>query len=323
MKLLHALGQSDLIIGAALGSARDFLTLSLERSLGAVSKLFWQRVNYRYASHIFSAFKSIAFALNPASLSDNVAQANASFLLGAKMRRNHNRKLLIRKDCLEKSAYHCEPGLIEHIRDCGKVLRDYVSEFAPGRPVIFAPVHTVSDRIAAVVCSLGPAGQATVVSAYAADVLGKDEMDVFAAVGGRMDRLTTANLRGTELRHHLRALTDGRAHLVVFPDALPEFTSALAGRSMRTKRVEIFGRPGRLHSGLEVLSRASRAVVVYFALYEARGRLSIDILSSLNWNEIESSEASIIEVAIRKHWRVWLLWRCRSLFYMNPETAYE
>jgi len=323
MRLLYALERSDLLIKATLGGIKDFLALALACSARALSRLFWRRVPYRCAAGSLRPLATIRAVLGASLVSDEVARANAAFLLGIKMRKHHHGALWARKQCLEKSAYHCEPTLIADIRDCGKMLRSYVAEVCPGRPVIFAPLHTVSDRIAAVVCTLGPARHAAIVSAYIAGTSGKDELNIVAAVGGRLDRLVAADLKGAELRHHIRAVTEGRVNLVVFPDALPEFTNAMAGRSMRTRKIEIFRRHGRLHTAVEMLSRTSNAVAVYFALHEAEGRLGIDILGHLNCSEIESSEASIIEAAVCKHWRFWLLWHCGSLFYMNPATAYE
>ena len=323
MRLLYALERSDLVARAALGSVKDLFVLNLHRATAAIAQQFWRRVPYRYVGYVASlvpSWNSFIAALNPTSAHDDVAQIHAAFLLGEKMHRRHDERLWARKKCLEKSGYHGEPGLIAHIRDCGQTLRDYVAATCPGRPLIFAPLHTVSDRIAAAVCSLGPARHATVVSAYAADALGKDEMHSVALLGTKLDRLMVADLKAAEFRRRIKAVSEGRSHLVVFPDALPEFTSAMAGRPMRTRKIDIFKRPGRLHAGLEVLSKASKAVVVYFALYEARGCLRIDVLGSLNWDGIASSGASMIEEGIRRHWRFWLLWRCRSLFYMNPES---
>jgi len=233
MRLLYALERSDLVARAALGSVKDLFVLNLHRATAAIAQQFWRRVPYRYVGYVASlvpSWNSFIAALNPTSAHDDVAQTHATFLLGEKMHRRHDERLWARKKCLEKSGYHGEPGLIAHIRDCGQTLRDYVAATCPGRPLIFAPLHTVSDRIAAAVCSLGPAGRATVVSAYAADALGKDEMHSVALLGTKLDRLMVADLKAAEFRRRIKAVSEGRSHLVVFPDALPEFTSAMAGR---------------------------------------------------------------------------------------------
>lgn len=323
MSLSYACARPGLAVRAALGAIKDFFAANAAKWAAAASRLFWRRVPYRYAAAVVSPLMFFVSILNARFAFGETPRTNAAFLLGVNMRRYHHDALWARKKCLEKSMYHCEPHLVAEIKGCGKILNDYVRETCPGRPVLFATMHTVSDRLATVICSLGPAGHVTTISGYADDTLGKGELDIVAAVGTELDRLPTAKLKGPELRHCIKAVVQGRTHLAISPDALPEYTSALAGRPMRTKKIQMFDRPGRLHSGLEVLARASKAVVVYLALHEAEGRLRIDILGRLDWSEIESSEASIIEAAIRKHWRFWLLWHCRSLFYMNPETAYE
>jgi hypothetical protein len=226
------------------------------------------------------------------------------------------------KDYLEKSLYFHRAQQVRALRACAQKLERAAAEIRlGGQPILFAPLHVVSDVLAVLVVASMNLGHnhATAISSHGQGVaLGPLEAESLKGLNINLTQMDPLALKPGEFKAAIKAIKQHRTHFVVFPDILPEITYRLNRKSMRTYDCSLFGRPAKLHSGLNDIARLSGATALFFCLMEKDGQLDIDILQAVPAAKLTEEGPRVIEAAIRKHARQWLLWHSPSLFYFNP-----
>lgn len=219
-----------------------------------------------------------------------------------------------RRLALHSALYHTEPGLMAMIADCAATLARTRDERLPGgTPCIFAPLHVCADAVAAMTVAMVAPRRTHVYSIYPDGYFGASQMSRLQACGLELIQHHPDEAPAQQ-RAMIRELRAGTANLVIFPDILPQFTTGLLGRQMRTRPVSLFGRPARLHCGAEELARLAGATVIPFYIHWADGRLAIRVFDPCADTD---GVARCIEQALREHGDQWLLWHFPSLFYFN------
>ncbi|TMU73966.1 hypothetical protein FGA82_22115 [Pseudomonas fluorescens] len=252
---------------------------------------------------------------------DRYAVANVQQLVPTAARYSP-KSLWRQKDYLEKSIYLHRAKHVRELRACAQKLERAAAQIRlGGRPIIFAPLHIVSDVIPVLVVASMNLGcsHATVISSHGQGVaLGPFEADSLKGLNLNLTQLDPLTLNSGEFKAAIQAIKQDRTHFVVFPDILPEITYRLNRKSMRTFDCSLFGRPAKLHSGLNDIARLAGATALFFCLIEQGGQLDIDILASVPAEQLPEQGPRVIEAAIRQHAEQWLLWHSPSLFYFNP-----
>lgn len=252
---------------------------------------------------------------------DRYAAANFQLLMQS-AERYSPKSLWRKKNYLEKSIYFHRAKQVRELRACAQKLELAAAEIRlSGRPVLFAPLHTVSDVIPVLVVasmSLGHSHATAISSHGQCAALGPLEAESLKGLKINLTQMDPLDLKPGEFKAAIAAIKHHRTNFVVFPDILPEITYRLNHKSMRTYDCSLFGRPAKLHSGVNDIARLSGATALFFCLIEKDGNLDIDILESVPAAKLIAEGPRVIEAAIRKHATQWLLWHSPSLFYFNP-----
>lgn len=310
----------DFYLIAFVGMLKHDLANMVRQRWQQLIAFAWRTMDYRHLLWLHEAWFTISLGRIRPNSFDLVAWSNIQLVIGVTTQQP-NSLILLRRDVLESALHHGNTTLLRDLETCSAKLQSCIDSLPDDKPVMFAPLHGVSGHVASAVCALAGLRNVSVVSAYPDDVLGATETDVLTQLGSTMDHLNIRDLTGPELRKCLSRVTAKKTHLVIFPDALPEYTEDVAGRPMRTSSLRLFGRQARLHTGLEDLARLAKARVIYFCMTtDAKGRVGINILASLGWDEIKEKNGEIIESGIRAHHDSWMLWSVTSLFYLNPSN---
>lgn len=316
--LVRPLKNIDFHLIALVGMLTHDLTDIVRQHWQRMIAFAWRAINYRHILWLHEAWFTLSLRRIRQDSFDLVARSNIHQVIGVTAQHPHSLTIL-RREVLGSALHHGNTTLFRDLETCSAKLQCCIDSLPDDKPVIFAPLHGVSDHVASAVCALAGLRNVSVVSAYPDDVLGSTETDVLTQRGSTMDHLNIRDLAGPGLKKCLSRVTAKKTHLVIFPDALPEFTEDVAGRSMRTSSLRLFGRQARLHTGLEDLARLAKARVIYFCMTtDAKGRVGISILANLGWDEIKEKNGEVIEGGIRAHHDSWMLWNVASLFYLNP-----
>lgn len=249
---------------------------------------------------------------------DRLADANFQWLMRAPDG-YCPRVLWKKKYHLEKAIYFHRAKKVAELRACAQKLERVAAEIRlSGRPVIFAPLHTLSDVTSVLVVG-SMRGHATAISSHGqCDLLGPREAESLIGLKINLKQLDPLAMSSREFKASIQSIKENRTNFILFPDILPEITFRLNRKSMRTYDCTLFGRPAKLHSGLNDIARLSGATALFFCLIEKDGRLDLDILAPVPAAQLTEEAPRVIEAAIRKHAKYWLLWHSPSLFYFNP-----
>ncbi|WP_075181613.1 ABC transporter [Pantoea sp. 1.19] len=226
--------------------------------------------------------------------------------------------IALRRRLLEQAAtWGQHPALRQQIQRCAAELDRVVAPLHRARqPVILAPLHTVSDVLAAMVgASVTPGKASVVVSAsaehYPADV---------RALGGVQLAYCSIHQQSDSLALRLAALvgdvTAGEQNLIIFPDITPDYTLQAEGALAARLPCRLFGRAAHLHQGaVRLAGMMSARVVVYHLWYE--GGLHIRIHDPLAADQVADTLPTLIEQTLRARPHEWLLWHSHSLFFIH------
>ncbi|CAI2488895.1 Uncharacterised protein [Serratia ficaria] len=249
-----------------------------------------------------------------------VAAANRHSLLGEEDSRPVDFAWLMqRRRLLDLAAVYAHNGpLLEQLARCSARLNRVVEPLhRAGVPVILAPMHTVSDVLAALVGADVYPGRATV-------IVSGDVQQHFqrAPAHGWRQRLDCCSIHDDQRRvagklaQAVLEAADHRRNIILFPDITPDYT--LHGNSGPTAKLacRLFHRPAQLHSGIVRLSRALRAQMVCYSLYYDRG-IHIRIDEPVAAENIRLALPGLVEQAMVRHADDWLLWHSHSLFFIN------
>lgn len=281
LRLIQRLGGTRLLLGGAW----------------LLSRLGFTGAHYRRLSAVASA--------NYRSLIHDDRRINAGWI--ARRRR-----------ILEQAATWGQDKLtLAQIAACSQRLDDAVAALDTRKtPVILAPLHTVSDVIAAMVgAGVKPGRASVVVSASAAQF---DEQS--RQRGGVALEYCSINQDNPRLATQLMSLMvdvkTGQQNLIIFPDITPDYTEHGTRGGADKFPCRLFGLPARLHNGVVRLSAAIGAQIIFYRLHY-RGGIGIDILPPVAAADAAARLPEIIESTLRDYPDDWLLWHSHSLYFIN------
>lgn len=224
----------------------------------------------------------------------------------------------LRRQLLEMGAtWGQHPAALSQLQACINELDRVVAPLvAEKTPLVLAPLHCVSDILAAMVgAGVGPKKASVVVSSSA-------ESYTLAArtLGGVALSYCSIHQDNTELAGSLMKLMndvmEGQENMIIFPDIPADYTVQTHEAQSGKIACRIFDRTAKLHNGVQRFSRIVSARVVFYHLYYQQG-LKIKIYSPLTPKEVTKNLPIIIENTLRNYPQDWLLWHSHSLFFIN------
>ncbi|MGI7060675.1 ABC transporter [Citrobacter amalonaticus] len=250
-------------------------------------------------------------------LRNAVANENTRCLIGQTGRVNAA-WIAVRRRLLEEAAtWGQNPALLQQIRACAAELDAVVAPLHQQNiPYILAPLHTVSDVLAAMVGACVTPGKACVVVSSSAELYNAQTR----ALGGIDLSYCSIHQQNKTLAGSLMELiTDvatGRQNMIIFPDISPDYTLQAEGALAAKLPCRLFGRSAKLHNGVVRLSGVITAQVVFYHLSYHNG-LHIHIRPPVSSQNVARELPDIIESTLREYPQEWLLWHSHSLFFIN------
>lgn len=226
--------------------------------------------------------------------------------------------IAMRRQLLEMGAtWGQHPAALAQIQACITELDTVVAPLAAQKtPIVLAPLHCVSDILAAIVGAGVGARKASVVVSSSA------ESYTLASrhLGGVALSYCSIHQDNTSLASTLMTLmanvSEGQENMIIFPDIPADYTVQTHEAQSGKITCRIFGRPAKLHNGVQRFSRIVSAQVVFYHLYYQQG-IKIKIYSPLTPKEVTKNLPVIIENTLRDYPQDWLLWHSHSLYFIN------
>lgn len=226
--------------------------------------------------------------------------------------------IAMRRQLLEMGAtWGQHQATLAQMQACKRVLDAVVAPLAAQKtPVVLAPLHCVSDILAAMVGASVTPGKASVVVSSSAE----SYTIASRKMGGVALSYCSIHQDNTSLASELMALmnnvAEGRENMIIFPDIPADYTVQTHEAQSGKISCRLFDRPAKLHSGVQRFSRIVSAQVVFYHLYYQRG-IKIKIYSPLSPKEVAVNLPAIIENTLRDYPQDWLLWHSHSLYFIN------
>ncbi|CAO98059.1 lysophospholipid acyltransferase family protein [Erwinia tasmaniensis] len=226
--------------------------------------------------------------------------------------------IAVRRRLLEEAAtWGQNRGLLRQIQACATELDAVVAPLHREKtPVILAPLHAVSDVLAAMVAASVTPGKASVVVSSSAEIYNQRAR----AMGGISLSYCSIHQENKALASNLMSLiadvAAGQQNMIIFPDISPDYTVHAQGAPAAKLPCRLFGRAAKLHNGVVRLSGVISAPVVFYHLYYDRG-LKIHIYPPVAAKTVANALPCIIEQTLRQHPQEWLLWHSHSLYFIN------
>lgn len=226
--------------------------------------------------------------------------------------------IAVRRRLLEEAATWGQcPALLRQIRACAAQLDAVVAPLhQQNTPYILAPLHTVSDVLAAMVGACVTPGSASVVVSASAELYNAQTR----ALGGVALSYCSIHQENKALAGDLMTLiTDvacGRQNMIIFPDISPDYTLQAEGALAAKLPCRLFDRSAKLHNGVVRLSAVIKAQVVFYHLSYDNG-LRIHIHPPVASRDVAQTLPGIIESTLRDYPQEWLLWHSHSLYFIN------
>jgi lauroyl/myristoyl acyltransferase len=250
-------------------------------------------------------------------LQNAVATENFRCLTGQKTRINAV-WIAVRRRLLEEAAtWGQNPTLLRQLRHCADELDAVVAPLHQQKiPVILAPLHAVSDVLAAIVGASVTPGKANVVVSASAELYNQHAR----TLGGIQLAYCSIHQENKTLASNLMSLiadvAAGEQNMIIFPDISPDYTLQAEGALEAKLPCRLFGRAAKLHHGVVRLSGVISAQVVFYHLcYD--GGLQIRIHPPVTAKAVAGAMPGIIEQTLRETPQDWLLWHSHSLYFIN------
>ena len=246
-----------------------------------------------------------------------VATQNYRCLVGAEGRID-TAWIATRRQLLEMGAtWGQHPLVLAQMQACTRELDTVVAPLAAQKtPIVLAPLHCVSDILAAMVGAGVGVGKASVVVSSSAESYTLASRNM----GGVALSYCSIHQDNTSLAGSLMALmnsvSEGRENMIIFPDIPADYTAQTHEAQSGKIHCRLFGRPANLHNGVQRFSRIVSAQVVFYHLYYQQG-IKIKIYSPLSPKEVTKNLPIIIEDTLRNYPQDWLLWHSHSLYFIN------
>lgn len=226
--------------------------------------------------------------------------------------------IAIRRQMLELGATWAQnPATLRQMQACTRQLDKIVAPLVQQKiPVVLAPLHSVSDILAAMVGAGVTPGKASVVVSSSAErytsLARKTGSVALSYCSIHQDNTQLAS----ELMSLITDMTAGQQNMIIFPDITPDYTVQTHEAQSGKIACRLFSRPAKLHRGVVRLSRIMSAQVIFYHLYYQQG-IKIKIYAPLPAKNVAVKMPTIIENTMRNYPNDWLLWHSHSLYFIN------
>lgn len=207
--------------------------------------------------------------------------------------------------------------ILAQLDSCTAKLDEIVGPYhQAGKPIILAPMHTVSDILAGIVAGKVSPGHGTVVvSANAYEFQEQDRLRggvhlTYCSIHSNSEGI------GSDIALACTNAAALKTNLIIFPDITPEYTHYSGVEHSSKLNCQLFDRPAHLHLGVSRLARLLNADVLFFNLYYEKG-LKINIFPVVHARDVNEKMPMIIEDVIRSYPQDWILWHLHSLYFFN------
>ncbi|STB68619.1 Lauroyl/myristoyl acyltransferase [Citrobacter freundii] len=250
-------------------------------------------------------------------LQNMVARENLRCLTGQN-RQINTAWISVRRILLEKAAtWGQNKALLEQIQKCADELNTVVAPMhVSGTPYILAPLHTVSDIIAAMIGAKVTPGKASVVVSARADLYNQQSRDLGGLPLSYCSIHQENKILAGSLMSLITEVAAGQQNMIIFPDISPDYTEQIEGHMEAKLSCHLFGRIAKLHNGVGRLSAIISARVVFYHL-EYDQTLRIHIHPPVEAKDVAETLPNIIEATLQKYPQDWLLWHSHSLYFIN------
>ena len=246
-----------------------------------------------------------------------VATENYRCLTGAEGRIDAS-SIALRRQLLEMGAtWGQHRATMSQMQACVRELDAVVAPLVlQNEPVVLAPLHCISDILAAMVGAGVTPGKASVIVSSSAES--------YTVASRKMGNVALSycsiHQDNTSLASEMMALVnnviEGRENMIIFPDIPADYTVQTHEAHSGKINCRLFDRPAKLHSGVQRFSRIVGARVVFYHLYY-QGGIKIKTYSPMSPKEVTKNLPLIIENTLRDYPQDWLLWHSHSLYFIN------
>jgi len=286
-------------------SARERLTIWMVRN-----------INTTLLTHLFVLIKWLGFRNKKDRANEALSQENMKCLINGGKYRSFIRSK-VQQEILETAATCAfNKSILKQLNQCSVELDNIVSKLhAQGNPVIMAPLHMLSDTLAAMVASnVTPMKATVIILSHSGE---KYPQEICQSAGFNIEYCPIDVNNGQLTKQLKTAYTEGikqKTNIVIFPDITPYYTGADINKNKNMVACKIFNRPAHLHQGVIRFSKMLNAKVVFYYLHYDKG-IKIHIYTPVEAVNVELETPKIIENAIKRSPESWLLWHQHFLYF--------
>lgn len=278
--------------------------------------LFFKYIDYRFLLYISEKY---CFLFGKSYGLNNSFRQTHYNVLGLQSTTTHF-FCVIRQKILKNALVNENKKLLEQLEACAGKIRSYIDENNISSHLIFAPLHTVSDILQTVIAARVTGKPVVVVSVHNS-MQSLHEKQNNNSQGISIEQFNPEAMEGNEgnsLQNIIFSLVENQKNLVIFPDALPECTTRLTKKKMKTFPVRLLERSCELHSGLPVFSRLLKQSTLFYCIkLDDKNNLNIDILDCVDHRKIEKKMPELVEQGICRYNNEWTLWHYTSFYSYN------
>lgn len=227
---------------------------------------------------------------------------------------------VMRQKILKNALAHENKQLLEQLEACAEKIRSYIDENKISSHLIFAPLHTVSDILQTVIAARVTRKPVVVVSVHNS-MQSLHEKQNNNSQGISIEQFNPEAMKGNEgnsFQNIIFSLVENQKNLVIFPDAIPECTTRLTKKKMKTYPVRLLERSCELHSGIPVFSRLLKQSTLFYCIQlDDKNNLNVDILDCVGHRKVEKKMPELVELGIGRYNNEWTLWHYTSFFSYN------
>lgn len=289
------------------------IIITIKRKLFA---LFFKHVDYRFLLYVS---KKYCFLFNKDYGLNNSFRQTHYNILGVQSATTHC-FCVMRQKILKNALANENKQLLNQLEACAEKIRRYIDENNISSHLIFAPLHTVSDILQTVIAARVTRKPVVVISVHNS-MQSLHEKQTNNSQGISIEQFNPEAMEGNEgnsFQDILISLVENQKNLVIFPDAIPECTTRLAKKKMKTYPVKLLERNCELHSGIPVFSRILKQSTLFYCIkLDDKNNFHVDILDCVGHREVEKRMPELVEQGISIFNDEWILWHYTSFFSYN------
>ena len=285
-----------------------------------INTFFFRHIDYRIIIKVLSFFHWLCrknYGCNNGFLQTHFN------ILGYKNPTTHA-YCIMRQRVLNNALAYGNKSLHQQLIQCKAKLQSYINDNNISSQLIYAPLHTVSDILPAVLAGMASEKKVNVISVHNGmeHLVAIQKDNIYGFTLEQFNPSVMEGNDGTKLTGLVLSLMNDESNLVIFPDALPECTNRFTPVAMKTQDVVLFNKKAALHAGIYTFSRLLKQPALVYCLYfnSSTNQLDVDILGCVNFRDIHNQMPALIETGITKYSKEWIMWHYESFYCFNSQA---